>query len=172
MPVAICPLHGVGTGGLVLPPPVHGMLIAYATAPGGVAADGAQGENGVYTKHLLQAMMIPGLSIEQLFKQVRNGVVAETGGQQIPWESSSLRGDFAFVPAQAASVPAAPLPGPGTPSGAAGVSPSPALSAPPQQPTERVGPSSLASAPPLPRKQGTTRPGIGHRLLRLPRAIR
>ena len=120
--------------GLAPPPTARGMLIAYATAPGEVAADGARGENGVYTKHLLQAMMIPGLSIEQLFKQVRHGVVLETRGKQIPWESSSLQGDFAFVPA------------PVTPSGAVGFPPSPSPSAPPQQPTAHVVLSSVASA--------------------------
>ena len=41
-------------GGLAPPPTARGMLIAYATSPGGMAADGA-GENGVYTKYLLQA---------------------------------------------------------------------------------------------------------------------
>jgi hypothetical protein len=93
-------------GGLAAPPTApRGMLIAYATAPGGMAADGAGGENGVYTKHLLQAMTVPGLSIEQVFKQVRYGVVTETEGKQTPWESSSLLGDFAFVPAQANLVP-------------------------------------------------------------------
>jgi len=92
-------------GGLAPPPTARGMLIAYATSPGGMAADGA-GENGVYTKYLLQAMTIPGLSIEQVFKQVRYGVVAETEGKQTPWESSSLLGDFAFMPAQASVVPA------------------------------------------------------------------
>jgi hypothetical protein len=92
-------------GGLAAPPTApRGMLIAYATAPGGMAADGA-GENGVYTKHLLQAMTVPGLSIEQVFKHVRYGVVTETEGKQTPWESSSLLGDFAFVPAQANLVP-------------------------------------------------------------------
>jgi hypothetical protein len=91
--------------GLAPPPTARGMLIAYATAPGGMAADGA-GENGVYTKYLLQAMTLPGLSIEQVFKQVRYGVVAETEGKQTPWESSSLLGDFAFMPAPAAVVPA------------------------------------------------------------------
>jgi hypothetical protein len=93
-------------GGLA-PPTLspRGMLIAYATAPGGMAADGT-GENGVYTKYLLRAMAVPGLSIEQVFKQVRYGVVAETGGKQTPWESSSLLGDFAFMPAQADLAPA------------------------------------------------------------------
>jgi hypothetical protein len=93
-------------GGLAPPPTApRGMLIAYATSPGGMAADGA-GENGVYTKHLLQAMTIPGLSIEQVFKQVRYGVVTETEGKQTPWESSSLLGDFSFVPAPAGLAPA------------------------------------------------------------------
>jgi Caspase domain len=64
------------------------------------AADG-DGEHGIYTHHLLQAMLTPGLSIEQVFKQVRYEVVAETGGRQTPWESSSLLGGFAFVPTHA-----------------------------------------------------------------------
>jgi len=88
-------------GGLVLPPTARGMLIAYATAPGGTVADGAAGEHSVYTKHLLQALMIPGLSIQQVLKQVRSGVVTETGGKQTPWESSSLQADVVFMPAPA-----------------------------------------------------------------------
>ncbi len=74
-----------------------GSLIAYATAPGDTALDG-EGRNGLYTKHLLAAMTEPGLSIEQVFKRVRNGVRRETGGEQIPWEESSLTGDFYFIP--------------------------------------------------------------------------
>lgn len=74
-----------------------GTFIAFATAPGSVAADGT-GEHGVYTKYLLAEMTKPGIPIEQLFKQVRNGVMRETANRQIPWESSSLRGDFAFRP--------------------------------------------------------------------------
>lgn len=77
-----------------------GTFIAFATAPGSVAADGA-GDNGVYTKYLLTEISKPGVQIEHLFKQVRNGVMAETKGQQIPWESSSLRGEFTFRPGAA-----------------------------------------------------------------------
>ena len=198
--------------GLAPPPAARGTLIAYATAPGGMAADGA-GENGVYTKHLLQTMALPGLSIEQVFKQVRYGVVTETEGKQTPWESSSLLGDFAFMPAQAdlvpagmpppypssasdpetvlwsmsersshpedvlaflqaypesrfapaarlrlqqlqqqstfaANVPSTSLPGPATPSGAAGGPLSPSTSAPPQQSIERAVPANVPSPPP------------------------
>lgn len=74
-----------------------GTLISFATAPGSVAADGT-GDNGLYTSHLLRAIRTPGLPIEQLFKQVRIGVTKDTGDKQVPWESSSLRGDFYFLP--------------------------------------------------------------------------
>jgi hypothetical protein len=33
-----------------------------------------------------------------LFKQVRLSVARETGRVQVPWESSSLTGDFCFKP--------------------------------------------------------------------------
>src|SRR4029453_16479573 len=75
----------------------RGSLIAYATAPGAVASDG-DGRNGLYTSYLLQHLTTPGLSVEQVFKKVREGVVKATKGRQTPWESSSLIGDFAFVP--------------------------------------------------------------------------
>jgi uncharacterized caspase-like protein len=74
-----------------------GTLISFATAPGSVASDGS-GQNGLYTEHLLKAIRTPGLPIEQVFKQVRIGVTKATADQQIPWESSSLKGDFYFVP--------------------------------------------------------------------------
>jgi len=72
-----------------------GTLIAFATAPGAVAFDGT-GVNGVYTKHLLRNLGIPGLPIELVLKRVREGVSKETGQKQIPWESSSLLGEFYF----------------------------------------------------------------------------
>jgi len=73
-----------------------GMLIAYATAPGSIASDG-EGTNGIYTKYLLDAMQSPGLSIEQVFKAVRQKVMQETNNTQTPWEESSLTGDFYFI---------------------------------------------------------------------------
>lgn len=74
-----------------------GTLIAYSTGPGNVAMDG-EGRNSPYTKHLLEHMTKTGLSIEQVFKRVRVGVEKDSGGKQTPWETSSLRGDFYFVP--------------------------------------------------------------------------
>ncbi|HET6264322.1 MAG TPA: caspase family protein [Usitatibacter sp.] len=72
-----------------------GTLIAYATAPGSVAADG-YGRNGIYTKHILQNIRMPDLPVEIMFKRVREGVERETRRLQTPWDSSSLKGDFAF----------------------------------------------------------------------------
>ncbi|MBF0187828.1 MAG: SUMF1/EgtB/PvdO family nonheme iron enzyme [Magnetococcales bacterium] len=73
-----------------------GTLIAYSTAPGSVAADG-NGRNSPYTHHLLDKISTPGLTVEQLFKQVRAALIKETDRQQISWESSSLVGDFSFA---------------------------------------------------------------------------
>ncbi|HEX2095344.1 MAG TPA: caspase family protein [Longimicrobiaceae bacterium] len=74
-----------------------GTLIAYATAPGSVASDGS-GQNGVYTREILRQMRTPGLSIEDVFKRTRIAVRQATSGEQVPWESSSLVGEFSFLP--------------------------------------------------------------------------
>jgi uncharacterized caspase-like protein len=73
-----------------------GTLVAFSTAPNGVAMDGASGGHSVYTRHLLANMPTPGLQIEQLFKRVRIAVSEDTGRVQVPWESSSLTANFCF----------------------------------------------------------------------------
>jgi len=73
-----------------------GSMVAFSTAPGGVALDNPGEKNSLYTKHLLAFMQSPGLPVEMLFKQVRLSVARETGRVQVPWESSSLIGDFCF----------------------------------------------------------------------------
>jgi formylglycine-generating enzyme required for sulfatase activity len=92
-----------------------GSILAYATAPGMVAADG-EGDNGLYTEALLNYIARPGLRIEQVFKSVRRDIVQGTGRAQIPWESSSLTGEFYFVlPQTTAPLAAAVLPAPPPP---------------------------------------------------------
>ncbi len=76
-----------------------GTLVAFATAPGSVASDGT-GNNGIYTQHLLASLGQPGVPVEQLLKRVRVGVMKDTRNAQVPWESSSLVGDFYFMPGQ------------------------------------------------------------------------
>lgn len=85
-----------------------GSIVAYATAPGQVASDG-ESEHGVYTEQLLQAMAVPGLPIEQVFKRVRVGVQEQTSGEQVPWEESSLVSDFFFVADSETDRPGQPL---------------------------------------------------------------
>jgi hypothetical protein len=83
------------SGGLASIDAPTGTLIAYATAPGRVAADG-RGRNALYTSYLLRTLGEPGLKVEDVFKRVRVGVTEASGGAQTPWESSSLTGDFYF----------------------------------------------------------------------------
>jgi len=83
------------TGGLASMDAPIGTLIAYATAPGQTAADGT-GSHGLYTEHLLQTLKEPGLPLENVFKRVRTFVASASGGQQVPWENTSLTGDFYF----------------------------------------------------------------------------
>jgi uncharacterized protein (TIGR02145 family) len=79
-----------------------GTLIAYATSPGTTASDGT-GKNGLYTSAILESIQIPGINIIQMFQNVRNIVSQKSGNKQIPWESTSLTGDFFFNPAGVAN---------------------------------------------------------------------
>ncbi len=84
-----------------------GSFVAYATAPGSVAADGT-GSNGLYTQELLKAMRTPGLGLEQVFKQVRANVLQTSARKQVPWENSSIVGDFYFRGGSGAAAGTAP----------------------------------------------------------------
>lgn len=88
--------RGAVGSGLAVPPSAEGTLVAYATAPGAIAMDGANAANGLYTRHLLANIETPGLTVEQLFKRVRMAVATETKRMQIPWENNSMMGDFCF----------------------------------------------------------------------------
>jgi hypothetical protein len=111
-----------------------GTLVAYSTAPGDVAADGT-GANSPYSEALARAMRIPGAPVEQVFKQVRIAVRTNTKEAQTPWESSSLTGNFSFLPSgtstpKLAALPAAkPLPAarPAAPRPAPTPAPAPAV---------------------------------------------
>ena len=72
-----------------------GTLVAFSTAPGSVALDGAW-LLSPYAKAFADALAQPGLDIEDVFKTTRLGVMRETGGEQVPWEHSSLVGRFVF----------------------------------------------------------------------------
>ena len=83
-----------------------GALIAYATEPGDVAADGT-GEHSPYTAALLAHIETPGLSVNDLFTEVTASVLASTGGKQKPWTHSSLSKIARLVPTPVDPVPRA-----------------------------------------------------------------
>jgi uncharacterized caspase-like protein len=71
-----------------------GAVIAFAADDGEIADDG-DGKNGLYTKHLLQKMREKkNEPIDQVFMDVYDPVVKESGEQQHPWYVSTLEDDF------------------------------------------------------------------------------
>jgi formylglycine-generating enzyme required for sulfatase activity len=92
------------TKGLARMDAPRGTMIAYATRPGKVAADGT-GANSPYTKALAKAMVKPGLTLSDVFIETRNTVMASTGGNQVPWEEGGLTSRFYFK--QGSKVPIA-----------------------------------------------------------------
>ena len=68
------------------------MFIAFATALGAVALDeGKQGgTSGPYSSALASELVKPGQDHLQLFQNVKEGVFASTGRQQVPWERNGL----------------------------------------------------------------------------------
>ncbi|MFZ5483948.1 MAG: caspase family protein [Pseudomonadota bacterium] len=74
-----------------------GSLLAYATAPGSVAADGT-GQHGLYTEHLVREFSNRQAKIEDALKRVRLGVRLGSDGAQIPWETTSLESDVFLFP--------------------------------------------------------------------------
>lgn len=91
--------RGLLTGFAPFDNPPKGTIIAYSTSADCTAFDGKY-SNGLYTQVLKDAMLIPNLKIEEMFKAVRNSVseisANHYGEEQLSWEYSSLVGDFYF----------------------------------------------------------------------------
>ena len=121
-----------------------GVLIAYSTSPGNVAADGDRG-NGTYTEALLNHIRTHGLKIEDLFKNVRIDVKIATSDRQIPWESTSLTGYLAFNPTENQSEVPTPQSRP-TPNPTSRPVPRPTPTPVPPQ-TPRATPSAIPATP-------------------------
>ncbi len=96
-------LRAIGGGLAPVRAPV-GTFVAYSTAPGSVAADGT-GNNSPFTLALADSMKVPGLPLENVFKQTRSKVRVATGGQQVPFDSSAIEGDFYFTEGPAVTPP-------------------------------------------------------------------
>jgi formylglycine-generating enzyme required for sulfatase activity len=81
-----------------------GTLIAYATQPDNVALDG-KGHHSPFTAALLEHIETPGLEVRQMLSRVRRMVIENTAQHQVPWDNSSLTGDFFFLPPQPEQAP-------------------------------------------------------------------
>lgn len=90
-----------------------GTLISFSTQPGNVALDGA-GANSPFTEALLKHIATPNVDVLSMMKSVRRDVVAQTQSKQVPWDTSSLVGEFFFRKASAPKpvVVVPPQPGP------------------------------------------------------------
>mgnify|MGYP003653803127 CR=1 FL=1 len=73
-----------------------GTIIAFSTSPGEGAKDKGMEGHSIYTGALLKYIGRELLSVEALFKKVRNTVYNLTGGTQTTWEHTSLINDFYF----------------------------------------------------------------------------
>lgn len=84
------------TGGLANVNAPTGTYIAFAAAPGSTASDGKGTRNGIFTGALLKNLKRPNLKLEEVFKATREEVMTLTDSKQVPWDSSSVKGDFYF----------------------------------------------------------------------------
>jgi len=71
-------------------------LVLYSAALGAVAASGRT-DHGLFVAELLREMRAPNIGAEQALTNTRNGVVAATKQEQVPWLSSSLTTEFSFA---------------------------------------------------------------------------
>lgn len=85
-----------------------GTLISYSTQPGNVALDG-EGRNSPFTTAVLKHIETPGLDVSEMMISVRKDVLKSSNGRQVPWENSSLTGQFFFKEAEK-TVTATPSP--------------------------------------------------------------
>lgn len=69
-----------------------GLVVAFATAPGDVAADG-DSSNSPFTTALLKWVPQKGLEIDQVMKRVKAEVSTITNNDQRPWTNSDLTSD-------------------------------------------------------------------------------
>lgn len=103
---SVSPIPGMRTRGVASSVPTSGFsatsaprgtLVAYSTSPGALAADNPRSENSTYTRHFVAQLKSPGLAIETVFKRTRAAVMQDSGGAQVPWESSSLVNEFCLT---------------------------------------------------------------------------
>ena len=95
---------GVASDGLARVQTGVGTFVAFSTEPGGVAVDAVgDAPNSPFTTAVLKHLGTPGMSISDMMIEVRNEVEVATLRKQVPWDQSSLREQFYFVPPEQAA---------------------------------------------------------------------
>ncbi len=75
----------------------NGTLVMYSAALSSVISDNG-GEHSLFVQELLKEMRVPDLMAEETLNRTRVGVTRTSRSEQVPWISSSLAEDFAFIP--------------------------------------------------------------------------
>jgi uncharacterized caspase-like protein len=75
----------------------QGLITAFATQPGQIAADGVGTRNSPFTSAILKYIATPDIEATTLFRRVAQEVNHSTEGKQLPEISISLLGDFYFA---------------------------------------------------------------------------
>jgi Tfp pilus assembly protein PilF len=112
----------------------NGTLVMYSAALSSVVSDDG-GDHSLFVQELLKEIRVPGLMAEEALNRTRVGVTRASRSEQVPWISSSLAEDFAFIPG--------PPAGPGT-----DIASQPPEPLAPQQPHVDTAPSAPPPAPP------------------------
>jgi Caspase domain len=92
--------HGAAAGLAPITAIPRGSMVLYATAANDFSDDG-EDRNGILTKNLLAAIKVPGLTVDEVFKRVSEGVQADslaaTGHAQTPALYTNFSGEFCFA---------------------------------------------------------------------------
>ncbi|MEI7816686.1 MAG: caspase family protein [Desulfuromonadales bacterium] len=81
--------------------------ILYSTDPGNTASDGASGDNGVFTKRLVEAIQKEGVELVDVMRDVSSAVSRDTNGSQRPVFDGVMGTKFYF---RAMETPPPPVP--------------------------------------------------------------
>ena len=85
-----------GGSGLAKMKAPSGSLIAFSTTAGTTAPDG-KGANSDYSRVLAEQMKVPGISLDQVFRNVRREIFAISNGNQQTEEATQLTGETFYL---------------------------------------------------------------------------
>jgi len=75
--------RAVARGGLAEVKPPRGLFVSYSTGAGNVALDNKKGDNGLFTKYLIEYIKEP-FTLQEVFERTRTKVREESNGKQDP----------------------------------------------------------------------------------------